>query len=148
VTGKGFGGGGFADYVTPGGGTSGTGPGVGGGSTGTGSGTTTGAGGLTTGTGSDSLIPGLTGVDGIDPSTIDTLTDEEREYRYKQGLLLVSSATAQPAMPLWIAPVAIAALLTVPFVKRLKTRRLVATGASAAAATKRRRRPRLRRRTA
>ena len=88
-------------------------------------------------------------MEGIDPSTIDTLTDEEREYRYKQGLLLVSSATAQPAMPLWIAPVAIAALLTVPFFKRLKARRLVAAGgATAAAATKRRRLPRLRRRTA
>ncbi len=150
VTGKGFGGGGFADYVTPGGGTSGTGPGVGGDPTGTGAGGTTGTGGTTTtGTGTDSLIPGLTGVEGIDPSTIDTLTDEEREYRYKQGLLLVSSATAQPAMPLWIAPVAIAALLTVPFVKRLKARRLVAAGgATAAAATKRRRLPRLRRRTA
>ena len=150
VTGKGFGGGGFADYVTPGGGTSGTGPGVGGDPTGTGAGGTTSTGGTTTtGTGTDSLIPGLTGVEGVDPSTIDTLTDEEREYRYKQGLLLVSSATAQPAMPLWIAPVAIAALLTVPFVKRLKARRLVAAGGStAAAATKRRRLPRLRRRTA
>ena len=136
--------------MTPGGGTSGTGPGVGGDPTGTGAGGTTSTGGTTTGTGTDSLIPGLTGVEGIDPSTIDTLTDEEREYRYKQGLLLVSSATAQPAMPLWIAPVAIAALLTVPFVKRLKARRLVAAGGATAArpATKRRRLPRLRRRTA
>ena len=45
VTGKGFGGGGFADYVTPGGGTSGTGPGVGGDPTGTGAGGTTSTGG-------------------------------------------------------------------------------------------------------
>jgi phosphate transport system substrate-binding protein len=124
VTGKGFGGGGYADYVTPGGGSGGTGPGAG--PTGTGgtggTGDPTGGTGGTAGIGTD-LIPGLGGLTGLDPSTIATLSEQERLYRYKQGLLLVGAATADQGAPLWIAPFAIAFLLLVPTVKRLKARR-------------------------
>jgi phosphate ABC transporter phosphate-binding protein len=126
VTGKGFGGGGFADYVTPGGSTIGPGGGTTTGGTTTGGtttgGTTTGGtttGGTTTGgTTTGGLIPGIPGAS-VDPSTISTLNSADAQYRFRAGLKMVSAADAQRSLPFWVAPVGVTLLLLAPLAGRL-----------------------------
>jgi phosphate transport system substrate-binding protein len=137
VTGKGFGGGGFGNYVTPGGsavgpgggggGTGGGGTNTGGGggtNTGGGGGTNTGGGGGTNtgGGGGTSLIPGLNGGGSLDASSISTLSSANAQYRFRAGLKAVSAADAQQSLPFWVAPVGVGLLLIVPLTGRFVRR--------------------------